>query len=82
VLNTSAHNIANTNTPGFTRQVTATSSRPEGGVSSTTQSTDTPGTSLETDVVTQLQAKNSFLANLAVFKTQDKMAGTLLSLSA
>jgi len=38
----------------------------------------TAGNALEQDVVTQLQAKNSFIANLAVFKTQDKMAGALL----
>jgi len=28
--------------------------------------------------LTQLQAKHAFLANLAVFKTSDKMAGALL----
>jgi hypothetical protein len=32
--------------------------------------------------VTQLQAKNAFLANLAVFKTSDKMAGALLDQTA
>jgi hypothetical protein len=36
------------------------------------------GASLETDMVAQLQAKNSFLANLAVFKTSNAMAGVLL----
>jgi len=36
----------------------------------------------EADVVSQLQDKNAFLANLAVFKMQDKMAGALLSQSA
>jgi flagellar hook protein FlgE len=41
-----------------------------------------PGSSLETDVVSQLQAKNAFLANLAVFKTSDKMAGALLNIQA
>jgi hypothetical protein len=29
-------------------------------------------------VVSQLQAKHAFIANLAVFKTQDKLAGSLL----
>ena len=38
------------------------------------------GSSLESDMVGQLQAKNSFLANLAVFKTSDKMTGALLDL--
>jgi hypothetical protein len=39
---------------------------------------DAPGAALEVDVVSQLQAKHAFLANLAVFKSQDKMAGALL----
>jgi hypothetical protein len=29
-------------------------------------------------MVSQLQAKNAFLANLAVFRTHNKMMGTLL----
>jgi flagellar hook protein FlgE len=68
-LNSSAHNIANLNTSGFRRQEVV-------------QSAPELGSSLETDVVAQLQAKNSFLANLAVFKTSDKMAGALLNLKA
>jgi flagellar hook protein FlgE len=36
------------------------------------------GAALETDVVGQLVAKNQFLANLAVFKTNDQMMGALL----
>ena len=38
--------------------------------------------SLEDDVVAQLQAKNSFLANLNVFKTNDSMLGSLLNIRA
>ena len=34
--------------------------------------------SLEADLVSQLQAKNAFAANLAVFKTGNAMAGALL----
>jgi flagellar basal body rod protein FlgC len=30
------------------------------------------------DVVDQLQAKNAFLANLSIFKANNKMAGALL----
>ena len=37
------------------------------------------GAALETDVVAQLEAKNSFLANLAVFKTSNQMQGALLN---
>ena len=36
------------------------------------------GSALEADIVAQLQAKNAFLANLAVFKTSNQLAGALL----
>ncbi|MDR3371533.1 flagellar basal body protein [Rhodoferax sp.] len=81
-LNATANNIANFNTEGFSRQEVVLTAQPEGGVSAGVGTASEPGASLETDMVSQLQAKNAFLANLAVFKTQDKMAGTLLSLQA
>jgi flagellar hook-associated protein FlgK len=77
-LNASAHNIANLGTAGFKRQEVNQTAQPQGGVQATVGKSDTQGNALVTDVVTQLQAKNAFLANLAVFKTQDKMAGALL----
>ena len=81
-LNSSAHNIANVNTSGFQRQEVAQSAQSGGGVSTTLTTATDIGSSMEADVVAQLQAKNSFLANLAVFKTSDKMAGALLNLKA
>jgi hypothetical protein len=36
------------------------------------------GNAIETDVLAQLAAKDSFLANLALFKTNDRMMGALL----
>lgn len=81
-LNASAHNVANLNTEGFSRQEVSLTQQAEGGVSASVGTASRVGTSLETDVVTQLQAKNAFLANLAVFKTQDRMAGTLMDLQA
>ncbi len=81
-LNTAAHNIANSNTEGFTRQQTTLTAQSGGGVTASIGAASTPGASLEADVVSQLQAKNAFLANLAVFKTQDKIAGALFSQSA
>lgn len=79
-LNASAHNIANMNTDGFRRQEVVQNVQAGGGVTTTLATASTDGASLETDVVTQLQAKNAFLANLAVFKTSDKMAGALLNM--
>lgn len=81
-LNTAAHNVANLNTQGFVRQEVRQNAAPGGGVSTTVTSADTAGPALEADVVSQLQAKNAFLANLAVFKTQDKLAGALLDAAA
>ena len=81
-LNSSAHNVANMNTNGFRRQEIVQSAQASGGVSTSFSRASIEGTSLETDVVTQLQAKNVFLASLAVFKTSDKMAGALLDMKA
>lgn len=60
-----AHNLANLGTEGFRRST---------GSGQATAA----GAAIETDVVGQLQAKNAFLANLAVFRTSDAMAGSLL----
>ena len=79
-LNASAHNIANQNTSGFRRQEVIQSAQSGGGVSTALTTASAEGSSLDTDMVGQLQAKNSSLANLAVFKTSDKMAGALLDL--
>lgn len=81
-LNASAHNIANINTGGFRRQEMVQTAQTDGGVTTTLATSSTEGTSLEADVVTQLQAKNSFLANLAVFKASDTMTGALLDMRA
>lgn len=82
VLNSSAHNIANLSTPGFRRQQVLQSAQTGGGVTTTLTTVEVEGASLETDIVAQLQAKNAFLASLAVFKTSDKLAGTLLDQTA
>lgn len=81
-LNAAAHNVANMNTPGFSRQQVVQSERAQGGVATQISTSTPPGAAPESDVVLQLQAKNAFLANLAVFKTHDKMAGVLLNQSA
>lgn len=78
-MNVAAHNVANVNTEGFRRQQVLLTPQAQGGVTSTVANAEVPGSSLEADLVSQLQAKNAFLANLAVFKTQDNMAGTLLN---
>jgi len=81
-LNVAAHNVANLNTEGFTRQQTVLTEQAEGGVSAAVTTASQPSAALEADVVSQLQAKHAYLANLAVFKTSNKMAGALLDLDA
>ena len=76
-MGASAHNIANLNTDGFTRQEVSQSTTNGGGTLATV-STSGPGNNLATDMVQQLQAKNAFLANLSVFKANDEMIGNLL----
>ncbi len=81
-LDSSAHNVANQSTEKFRRQEVTNKEGANGGVSTVTTQASTEGAALATDMVAQLQAKNAFLANLAVFKTSDKMAGALLSAKA
>jgi flagellar basal body rod protein FlgG len=77
-LQASAHNIANLATPGFRRAVSVQASSAFGGVSASLAQASGPGDSPETDMVGLLQAKNAFLSNLAVFRTGDRMMGSLL----
>jgi flagellar hook-associated protein FlgK len=77
-LRASAHNVANLGTDGFRRQQVQQTPQAGGGVETSITRADTAGSDLVRDVVTQLAAKNAFLANLAVFKTSNRMAGALL----
>jgi flagellar basal body rod protein FlgC len=78
LMNASSHNVANLNTAGFRRQQVIQTEQDDGGVSTSQTRSAVEGSSLETDVVAQLQARNSFLANLAVFKAASTMTGKLL----
>lgn len=82
MLSSAAHNVANVNTANFRRQQVAQSEQANGGVTTSITKASTEGAALEEDVVSQLQAKNAFLANLRVFKTSDAMAGSLLDIKA
>jgi len=77
-LNASAHNIANVNTNGFVRQQVTQTEQVGSGVAISVSQAGNPGSAIETDIVSQLRAKNAFLANLAVFRTHNNLAGKLL----
>ncbi len=77
-LQVSANNVANGATPNYRRQEVQQSPQVGGGVQSQVRQSASVGPALELDEVTQLQARNSFMANLAVFKTSNQLAGALL----
>ena len=81
-LATSAHNIANTQTPGFRRQSVTRQATEGGGVSAAVTQAAEPGESLAEDIVTQMSASYAFKANLKVLKTQDEVLGSLLDIRA
>lgn len=81
-LQASAHNIANSETEGFRPLQVEQNAQSGGGVSTQVERSGQPGAGLVGDVVAQLQAKNAFLANLSVFKTNDAMLGTLVNAQA
>lgn len=81
-LGVAAHNVANLGTAGFRRQTVTQTAQAQGGVQAAVAQASTDGDALETDLVSQRQARNAFAANLAVFKTSDAMLGSLLNIRA
>jgi flagellar hook-associated protein FlgK len=85
-LDTTAHNVANAQTPNFRRQaVTQTAQPGVGGATSEivrqpeAASINGAGSAhLVEDLVTQKMAVYSFAANLRTVQTEDHMLGTLL----
>lgn len=77
-LQAAAHNVANLGTANFRRQALVQATEVTGGVTTSVKQAPLPGHSLEADFVSQLQAKNAFLANLAVFRADEAMTGSLL----
>jgi flagellar hook-associated protein FlgK len=81
-MRTSAYNLANLQTPGFRRERVVNSTQADGGVVASTTRAEAPGSAIETDLIEQLQARNAFLANLAVFRSNSRVRGSLLDLYA
>lgn len=79
-LDAAANNVANVETPLYKRQEVLQTTQSQGGVAASVRQSESQGPALEADLVAQLAAKNAFLANLAVFKSNNRMAGALLSL--
>jgi flagellar hook protein FlgE len=81
-MGASAHNVANLQTPGFRRQVATQQSMPQGGVAVTLSQATTVGDALAEDIVQQMSSSHAFAANLLTFRTENRMLGTLLDLTA
>ena len=77
-MSASAFNMANLGVEAFRREQVQQSTVEPAGVTATVDQAAAPGEDMVTDMVGLLKAKNSFLANLTVFKTSANMAGTLL----
>jgi len=77
-LQAAAGNLANLNTPGFRRQRVLQSADANGGVSTSTSQDPQPASALTTDVLGLIQSKDAFTANLSVFRSSDRMLGTLV----
>ena len=78
----SAHNIANAVTPDFRRQMVAQQTVADGGVTTTLERAPVAGDALAEDLVALELAQHLFTANLKVLRTQDRMLGTLLDVTA
>lgn len=77
-MQSGAHNIANWQTGGFRREVVSASARDSGGVDVAVGRASDAGHDMTTDVVGLIEARHAYLANLAVFKSGDRVLGTLI----
>lgn len=78
-LHSSAHNVANLNTPGFRAQQVQQQAVPDlGGVQAQTGRAAEPGVALETEAVEQMAATYAFKANMLVLRKADEAMGALL----
>jgi flagellar hook protein FlgE len=81
-LDVASHNIANAQTPGFTRQTVTQQAQQSGGVEAEVTQAAVPGADLATDLVNQMAASYAFKANLKTIETEQRMMGSLLDLRA
>lgn len=81
-LDVASHNIANAQTPGFTRQTVTQAAQHSGGVKAEVTQAAVPGADLATDLVGQISASYAFKANLKTIETAQQMTGSLLDLRA
>lgn len=81
-LGAAAHNIANSQTPGYRRQFVVQASEENGGVAVRVDHASEAGGDLPQDIVDQMASTYAFKANLRVVQTYDEMMGSLLDVRA
>lgn len=82
-LDSAANNIANASTEGYQRERVVQQAQPhQSGVTARRERTAQMQTDLQAqlaeDIVEQMAAEKAYLANVAVFKSSNEMAGQLL----
>ena len=83
-LDVAANNIANLNTDSFARKEVVQADLPQGGATvADVKAAVQSGSNLEADMVTLLQARNTYMANLSVFKSNnDMLMGMIIDIKA
>jgi flagellar hook-associated protein FlgK len=81
-LGVSAHNVANSTTPGFKPDEAVQKPQESGGVIVDVRSGEFEGVSLDQEVANQLVAGYDYKANLQVLKTQNELDQSLLDITA
>lgn len=81
-LQSSAHNIANAQTPGFRRQLVQQAAEPAGGVRADVAQAAVPGEALAQDIVEQMAASGVYRANVQTLRTERELSGRLLDVLA
>jgi len=86
LLNSSAHNIANSNTQGFRRIETTIIEDSKNSVKAIDEKTTTKNIHSNTDftkeITNQILSYDAIGANSVALKTQDEVAGTILDIKA
>lgn len=78
-MNTSAHNVANVNTEGYSASQTTLNNQNNSVVAQTRQTQN--ATDLAKEFTDQISIDKSFDANAQAIKAKDEMIGSLLDLS-
>ena len=81
-LQSSAHNIANTQTPDLRRRRVQQTAEPSAGVRASVETAAVPGDALAEDIVNQMAASVVYRANLQVLRTDRSLTGSLLDVLA